>query len=87
MLKNTTILLLALTAATYMIGPANAQLLIINEFVARNDSEPPLRNGELLDEDGDASDWIEIYNPSGEPGGIVKSRLHPFQTKRTIGRN
>jgi hypothetical protein len=49
-----------------MIGPANAQLLIINEFVARNDSEPPLRNGELLDEDGDASDWIEIYNPSDE---------------------
>ncbi|MHC4437081.1 MAG: lamin tail domain-containing protein, partial [Planctomycetota bacterium] len=66
MLKHTTISLLALIAAIYMIGPANAQLLIINEFVARNDSEPPLRNGELLDEDGDASDWIEIYNPSDE---------------------
>ena len=67
MFKYTKILLLALIATTYMIGSANAQLLIINEFVARNDSEPPLRNGDLLDEDGDASDWIEIYNPSDDP--------------------
>ncbi|MGB2863781.1 MAG: lamin tail domain-containing protein, partial [Sedimentisphaerales bacterium] len=50
-----------------MISSANAELLIINEFVARNDSDPPLRNGDLLDEDGDASDWIEIYNPSDDP--------------------
>jgi len=50
----------------YITGPANAELLLINEFVARNNSEPPLRNGELLDEDGDASDWIEIYNPTNE---------------------
>jgi len=39
---------------------------IINEFVARNDSEQPLRTGELLDEDDDPSDWIEIYNPTTE---------------------
>jgi hypothetical protein len=49
-----------------MIGSANAELLIINEFVARNDSEQPLQRGDLLDEDGDASDWIEIYNPTEE---------------------
>jgi hypothetical protein len=30
----------------------------INEFVAEN-------NGGLRDEDGDASDWIELYNPRG----------------------
>jgi len=66
MYKYTIISLLTLIAATYMIGSAKAELLIINEFVARNDSEPPLRNGDLLDEDGDASDWIEIYNPSDE---------------------
>jgi len=62
----TRIALLTLIATTYMIGSANAELLVINEFVARNDSEQPLRNGDLLDEDGDASDWIEIYNPSDE---------------------
>ena len=66
MFNYTRILLLTLIATTYMIGSANAELLVINEFVARNDSEPPLRNGELLDEDGDASDWIEIYNPTEE---------------------
>lgn len=66
MFRYTKILLLTLIATTCMIGSANAEILIINEFVARNDSEPPLRNGELLDEDGDASDWIEIYNPSDE---------------------
>lgn len=47
MYKHTIIILLSLIAITYMTGPANAQQLIINEFVARNDSEAPLRNGEL----------------------------------------
>ncbi len=37
--------------------------LIISEFMAINGSKPPLDAGELLDEDGDSSDWIEIYNP------------------------
>ena len=38
--------------------------LIISEFMAINGSKPPLDAGELLDEDGDSSDWIEIYNPT-----------------------
>ena len=36
--------------------------LVISEFMALNGSKPPLTSGELLDEDGDSSDWIEIYN-------------------------
>ena len=32
----------------------------ITEFLAAN-------SGVLLDEDGEASDWIEIFNPDGEP--------------------
>jgi len=39
-------------------------LLIISEFMAINGSKQPLTPGELLDEDGDSSDWIEIYNPT-----------------------
>ena len=35
--------------------------LIISEFMAINGSKQPLEAGELLDEDGDSSDWIEIY--------------------------
>ncbi|MHC4204173.1 MAG: lamin tail domain-containing protein [Planctomycetota bacterium] len=38
--------------------------LIISEFMAINGSKQPLAAGELLDEDGDSSDWIEIYNPT-----------------------
>jgi hypothetical protein len=38
--------------------------LIISEFMAINGSKQPLESGELLDEDGDSSDWIEIYNPT-----------------------
>ena len=38
--------------------------LIISEFMAINGSKAPLETGELLDEDGDSSDWIEIYNPT-----------------------
>jgi hypothetical protein len=64
MLKSIRISLFALITTTCLISSANASQLVINEFMARNDSEPPLRNGDLLDEDGDASDWIEIYNPS-----------------------
>jgi hypothetical protein len=39
-------------------------LLIISEFMAINGSKQPLTPGELLDDDGDSSDWIEIYNPT-----------------------
>jgi len=37
---------------------------VINEFMASNASVPPLSEGELLDADGDSSDWIELYNPA-----------------------
>jgi len=39
----------------HFISPAFGQSLMINEFVASN-------NSGLQDEDGDFSDWIEIYN-------------------------
>ena len=39
--------------------------LVINEFLASNQSpNPPEEEGQLVDEDGDSSDWIEIYNPT-----------------------
>ncbi|HUV41808.1 MAG TPA: chitobiase/beta-hexosaminidase C-terminal domain-containing protein, partial [Sedimentisphaerales bacterium] len=40
------------------------EYLVINEFLASNSSTPPLENGELLDGNGEASDWIELYNPT-----------------------
>ncbi|HDS83948.1 MAG TPA: hypothetical protein ENN97_01945, partial [Phycisphaerales bacterium] len=36
--------------------------IIISEFMARNRAAVPLRPQDVLDEDGDASDWIELYN-------------------------
>jgi hypothetical protein len=42
--------------------------LLISEFLASNASnKPPLppKEGDLLDGNGESSDWIEIYNPSG----------------------
>ncbi|UCD53562.1 MAG: lamin tail domain-containing protein [Phycisphaerales bacterium] len=39
---------------------------VISEFVAANTSREPLSAGELLDQDGESSDWIEIWNPSFE---------------------
>ena len=42
------------------------ETLVISEFVAANTSRTPLSQGELLDKDGDSSDWIEICNPSSE---------------------
>jgi hypothetical protein len=41
---------------------AEGMTLIISEFLSLNGSSLPLEQGELLDEDGDSSDWIEIYN-------------------------
>jgi len=38
--------------------------LVINEFMASNSSRPPLAIGELVDGNGESSDWIEIYNPT-----------------------
>ncbi len=39
----------------------------ITEFLAVNNGNG---TNALRDEDGDPSDWIEIYNPSGSPAGI-----------------
>jgi len=42
----------------------NVETPVINEFMASNGSRLPLAGGELLDADGDSSDWIELYNPT-----------------------
>ncbi len=39
---------------------------MITEFMASSGSTAPLGEGEILDEDGDSSDWIEIHNPGGQ---------------------
>lgn len=39
---------------------------VISEFLTHNDSSVPLEAGELLDEDGQASDWIELFNPTAK---------------------
>jgi len=50
---------------SYLLDPnAVAGSLFITEFMAFND-------GPLLDEDGDASDWIEIHNASGQDVDLV----------------
>ncbi|MGB2806207.1 MAG: CotH kinase family protein, partial [Sedimentisphaerales bacterium] len=38
--------------------------IVISEFMASNTSSEPLEEGELLDGNGESSDWIEIYNPT-----------------------
>ena len=38
--------------------------MVISEFMASNASNIPLEEGELLDGNGESSDWIEIYNPT-----------------------
>ncbi len=42
----------------------DARTPVINEFMASNGSQLPLEEGEMLDADGDSSDWIELYNPT-----------------------
>ena len=47
------------------LGPvADQPTPVINEFMASNAAAPPLSGGEILDTDGDSSDWIELYNPA-----------------------
>jgi hypothetical protein len=46
--------------------PTQGDTLLISEFMASNGSKLPLGSGDLLDADGDSSDWIEIYNPTDE---------------------
>ena len=52
----------ALTA----ISAEYSQPLVISEFLTSNHSPDPPNpaEGELVDEEGDSSDWIEIYNPT-----------------------
>ena len=40
---------------------------VISEFLASNGSREPLGEGDLLDADGDSSDWIELHNPTAQP--------------------
>ncbi|MBN1507030.1 MAG: lamin tail domain-containing protein [Sedimentisphaerales bacterium] len=47
-------------------GQTQGGTLLISEFMASNGSRLPLGPGDLLDADGDSSDWIEIYNPTDE---------------------
>jgi hypothetical protein len=42
-------------AGTLVVRPGLAQTMVISEFMAAN-------SGTLLDEDGELSDWIELYN-------------------------
>ena len=45
--------------------------VVITELLASNHSEEPLTGGELLDENGDSSDWIELYNPSDTTANLA----------------
>jgi hypothetical protein len=51
----------ALLAKNWQVKEAH---LVISEFMASNASQVPLEDGELLDGDGESSDWIELYNPT-----------------------
>ena len=55
---------LAVLAGHWQMGEMH---LLISEFMASNASQVPLEEGELLDGDGESSDWIEIYNPTDAP--------------------
>jgi len=57
---------LALGTGLRAAGDASPDLVtpVINEFLASNGSQKPLGEGDLLDADGDSSDWIEVYNPT-----------------------
>ena len=48
-------------------APADQATPVISEFLASNSSQQPLREGDLLDDDGDSSDWIELHNPTAQP--------------------
>ena len=48
-------------------GAVKDPTVVISEFLAINGSKQPLSPGGLLDENGDSSDWIELYNPTDTP--------------------
>ena len=47
--------------------PADLATPVISEFLASNGSRSPPAEGDLRDDDGDSSDWIELYNPTAQP--------------------
>lgn len=61
-------LLLCVLGLFLALTPASAQTVMISEFMASN------QNG-ILDEDGTASDWIEIYNSGATPVNLAGWRL------------
>jgi hypothetical protein len=86
------LLALALGMRVYGAGEAagDRQGPVVSEFLASNGSHVPLREGDILDADGDSSDWIELYNPTtaaldlggwyltDNPGKLTKWQLpHP----------
>src|SRR5688572_13761704 len=75
--RRTLLCLLAITAGVSL--RAGASQPIITEFMARN-------QGTLLDEDGDTSDWVEIYNAGDTPVDLAgwsltddSKKLHKWQ--------
>ena len=53
---------------------SGAQSIVLNEIVAAND-------GSYLDEDSEASDWIELYNPSAEAVSLEGYMLSDNESK------
>lgn len=64
-MRSKTLFVLLCLLGSVAIG-ADTEGPVINEFMASNGSNTPLGAGELLDADGDSSDWIELYNPTAK---------------------
>jgi len=58
------IVLLTFISVIYLTGSLSGQNVVVNEIMASNATI-------LADEDGDYSDWIELYNPSDNPVDIT----------------
>jgi hypothetical protein len=58
----------------YASARENSDVIVINEFMAANKSS-------LADEDGDFSDWIELYNPGPRPAKLIGYALTDAATQ------
>ncbi len=58
--------------------------ILINEFLADNESKSPLEDGEILDGNNESSDWIELYNNSQIPIDISGWYLTDSSTNKTL---